>query len=196
MDAEWLLHRFRRQIEQAAKKVVEKWPYLIDVSLDDARQQASLALLEHQRSGQFDRDAARAASPSQLDCFVLAALNGDLHTWAKKIHTDIKRGIEWGVTQALDQEDGFDPTDEVDFRLSWPTLHMRYYGGLTDREIADELGVSLRTVGYRIAREKKDFGRTMGVGGEGERGKLAPSLHVLPRQLRVSSSWAEQGRAA
>jgi hypothetical protein len=108
MDAEWLLHRFQRQVEQAAKKVVEKWPHLIDVSLDDARQQAALALLEHQRSGQLDRDAAKAASPSQLDCFVLAALNGDLHTWAKKIHTDIKRGIEWGVTQALDQEDGFD----------------------------------------------------------------------------------------
>jgi hypothetical protein len=159
MDAEWLLHRFRRQTEQAAKTIVAKWPHLTDVSLADARQQAALALLEYQRSGNFDRDAAKAANDKQLDCFVLAALNGDLTNWAVKIHKDISRGLEWGV----EQQQEYDPMEEVNFRLSWPTLHKRLYGGISNREIADEAGVSLRTVESWIAREKKAFGRYAGV---------------------------------
>lgn len=163
MDAEWLLHRFRRQVEQAAKKVVDNWPHLTDVSPDDARQQAALALLEYQRCGQFDRDDAKASSPEQLDCFVLAALNGDLANWAVKIHADIKRGIEWAEKEANSVQANRNPIDEAEFRLSWPTLHKRYYGGLTTREIAEVLGVSLRTAERMIAVEKRQFGRYAGV---------------------------------
>jgi hypothetical protein len=74
----------------------------------------------------------------------------------------------------------FDPTDEVDFRLSWPTLHMRYYGGLTDREIAEELGVSLRTVGYRIARKKRISGGPWGSAVRQSGGILPPRCMFCP----------------
>lgn len=152
MDAEALLHRFRRQIEYAGKFIAGKHSRMIDE--DDARQQAALLTLEYLKSGKIDELQAKADDNPSLviEQLFQRELTCDLKDWAKSQLSDRKRAIKWAQGNLLRPDD--DPVKEVDYRMSCPVLCMKVYDGMTSREIAKELGVSVRTVGRMIAEEK------------------------------------------
>ena len=154
MDAERLLHHFRRQIDYTAKFIADKY----GIDEDDARQQAALMTLEYLKSGRIDELQAKVDGFA-IEQLFLRELKCDLLDWVKREAKDRKRAIRWAQDNQLRPDDN--PIAEVEYRMSFPVLCMRIYDGKTIEEIAKVLGVSARTVGRMIAEEKASGRKTL-----------------------------------
>jgi Winged helix-turn-helix DNA-binding len=158
-DGTHVIARFRLQIAQAVRNARGRFGRWIDLA--DLWQQAGRTVTEYDVSGQIDDwDADVSGDPDQLDRFVLRALNGDLSNWAdgivrRKRRESLNDDLSW--VQAEDR-----PADYGAAWISWPTLGMRFRHGMTNREIATELGISVSTVNRRIAAEMSDATETYG----------------------------------
>jgi len=153
-EAEALLYRFRLQIRYAAEFIHKKYTFTIE--LDDARQQAALLTLEYNESGVLAGIERKVGGDAnQIDRYFLRELKCDLLNWAKKIHRIKQREVLVASDEIRTQlQAEVNPYDEVDLRLSWPLWCMRVFDRMGNREIAKELGVSVRTVSRMLAEER------------------------------------------
>ena len=169
--AGYLPHRFQFQVDQAVRNVRAKWGRWID-DIDardkgeDAAQYARQRLIEYDSGSEMDNWESKVdGNPDQLDRFVLRALNCDLHDWAKKLKRQRER-LSLTDPQYMESEQAqlyskeMSPEDNAIWR-SWPLLELRFRYGYTNREIADALGVSTRTVDRRMAEELAEAEKTI-----------------------------------
>lgn len=156
-----IVWRFTAQIGQAVRNVNAKYGRWVKIV--DLRQQAFLEVIGYDQLGKLDDwEMDVKGDPDQLDRFVLQALNCDLLNFADKTMRRIKREDSKRPDAPILSQAR--PTDEsVEDRtiwVSWPTLELRFRYNLTDREIAERLGISLRTAKRRIATELADAATT------------------------------------
>ena len=96
MDAEWLLHRFRRQIAYAAEFIAGKHGY---IDIDDARQQAALLTLKYLKSGKIDELQTKIdGNPGfAMEQLFQQEIKRDLQDWVKKEARDRRRAAYGGM---------------------------------------------------------------------------------------------------
>ncbi len=180
-DAE-TIRRFWLQIEQAVRNTKSKWGKW--VSWSDLNQQARQFVIEYASSGliddwRYDLDG----DETQVERYLLRELNCDLGNWLRKIVRRKRKEAQLASDtigdldviihrpQTASRHRPRDPIQEglrrvsrpwqesphnVVMWVSWPTLEMRYRFGMTDEQIAGELGVSVKTVRRRAASEMSD----------------------------------------
>jgi hypothetical protein len=174
--------RFSAQAKQAARKIQQKYPVLFGgKDIEDAESKANERLLVY--AGDPAEGDCRAGilrewehlPDDEQNKLVLNALYWDLQNYAKKesAHREIlcdpsDSVLLWGASDDLASTGSSDRPNgitrwvkdaEYDGSLSrYPTLAAYYRdGGVTQAEVAKELGVTVRTVQRRIDDETRRF---------------------------------------
>jgi len=158
---DWLTSRYKLQIEQAITNVRRRYGgWIKGEDVYDLWQYAWLALIVFDETGLLDDwESNVGGNPNQMDRYVLRAVDCDLMDWAKKLYRRKRR--EW-LEPGGDKDDwrispsAIESPEDAVMWVSWPTLGKLIRDGKTEQEIADDEGVSVRTVQRRAAKEKAD----------------------------------------
>jgi len=219
-DDSWLGHRFQFQVNQAVDNTKASYGRWMAKEIADLQQYAYQMLVEYDQSGQLDNwESDVSLDPDQLDRYVLRALNCDLGNWAARlvrskrndnalVEDEKLKAREYGRTRKGDETSKAgdewrnairareESVEDIVMWLSWPTLGLKFRQGLTDKEIAKVLGVSVSTVRRRMGEEMADVEKnTRSISSAACFRRLAASLSTAPltrfkasRRLRRAGS--------